>query len=63
MFRPTLTIYVQLEGGMAIDASLSPDTRNYLASLVDKQRQLVGLSSSLKEQCKGDLSKEASPTQ
>lgn len=63
MIRPTLTLYVQLEDGMAIDASLSPDTRNYLASLVDRQRKIVGLSPSCKQQCEGDLYKDASTTQ
>jgi len=63
MVHPTLTLYVQLEDGMAIDASLSPDTRNYLASLVDRQRKIVGLSLSCKEPCEGDLYKDASTTQ
>jgi hypothetical protein len=61
--RPTLIFYVQLKDGMAIDASLSPDARNYLASLVDKQRKIVGLSPSCKEQCEGDLYKDASTMQ
>jgi hypothetical protein len=48
---------------VAIDASLSPDTRKYLASLADKQTRLVGLPPSSKEQFEGDWSKDASPTQ
>ena len=63
MIRPTLILYVQLEDGMAVDASLSPDTRKYLASLADKQRLLVGLSPSHKQQFEGDSSKDASPMQ
>jgi hypothetical protein len=48
---------------MAIDASLSHNTKNYLASLVDKQRHLARLSPTLKEPFQDDFSKDAFPTQ
>ncbi|KFY24641.1 hypothetical protein V493_05116 [Pseudogymnoascus sp. VKM F-4281 (FW-2241)] len=44
VFRPTLTLYVQkTQGGeIAIDATLSPNTRQYLQNLADAQAQEHG---------------------
>ena len=37
-FHPKLTLFIQLEDGLPVDATLSPDTRKYLENLVSKQR-------------------------
>lgn len=37
MFRPKLTLYVRVEDGVAIDATLSPGTLDYLTKLALKQ--------------------------
>ena len=37
-FHPKLTLFIQLEDGLAVDATLSPDTRKYLENLVSKQQ-------------------------
>jgi E3 ubiquitin-protein ligase BAH len=37
-FHPKLTLFIQLEDGLAVDATLSPDTRNYLENLASKQQ-------------------------
>ncbi|KAL3426180.1 hypothetical protein PVAG01_02971 [Phlyctema vagabunda] len=40
-FRPKLTLFVQVKDGLAIDATLSPATRQYLERLVSTQGQNV----------------------
>lgn len=47
VFRPTLTLYIQRTQGsdIAIDATLSPSTRQYLQNLADAQAQERGQSS------------------
>ncbi|KFY03432.1 hypothetical protein O988_01485 [Pseudogymnoascus sp. VKM F-3808] len=47
VFRPTLTLYIQRTRGsdIAIDATLSPGTRQYLRNLADAQAQERGQSS------------------
>lgn len=37
-FRPKLTMFVTLDQGIAVDATLSKDTRKYLEKLARKQR-------------------------
>lgn len=39
---PKLTLYVQLEDGIAVDATLSPDTRKYLEGLAVKHSKAAG---------------------
>lgn len=58
-FRPTLTLYIQRsEGnGVAIDATLSPDTRKYLQDLASRQssgRHLLSGSVDLAVEKKGE---------
>jgi len=36
-FKPKLTLYIQLEDGVAIDANLSPSTKKYLEDLAAEQ--------------------------
>lgn len=35
--RPKLTLFVQLENGLAVDATLTPETKRYLENLAAKQ--------------------------
>lgn len=36
-FRPKLTLFIQLEDGLAVDAALSTETRDFLKKLVLSQ--------------------------
>lgn len=55
VFRPTLTLYIQRTRGsdIAIDATLSPSTRQYLQSLVDAQT--CGQNSTAGQSQSGDI--------
>ncbi len=52
-FPPKLTLYIQLDDGVAIDAGLSPNTRKYLEDLASKQRPPASSSASLASEVNG----------
>lgn len=55
-FRPKLILYVQVDSGVTIDATLSPDTKTYLRNVAERQK---GLESSLGDS--DTVSKEGAP--
>jgi E3 ubiquitin-protein ligase BAH len=42
--RPKLTLFVQLENGLAVDATLTPETRAYLEQLAARQGRKLSTS-------------------
>ena len=57
VFRPKLTLFIQLEDGLAVDATLSTETRKFLKSLALSQN-LMSPGEAVLETLPGEINEQ-----